>query len=39
MLIGIEWLIFLIRLLTIVADDLRGYYLVVGLECNYLLIV
>jgi hypothetical protein len=24
--VGIDWLIFLMRLLTIVADDLRGYY-------------
>lgn len=39
MLMGIEWLIFLMRLVTMVADDLRGYYLEVGLACNYLLIV
>jgi hypothetical protein len=36
---GMEWFIFLIRLLTIVAEDLRGYYLLGGLGMSSLLMV
>jgi hypothetical protein len=36
---GIELFIFFMRLFTIVADDLRGYYLLEGLELSSLLVV
>jgi hypothetical protein len=36
---GIELFIFFIRLLTIVTDDLRGYYLLGGLVLSSLLVV
>lgn len=39
MLMGIELLIFLMRLLTMVADDLRGYYLLEGFKMSSLLVV